>query len=227
MWKLVALVSLALAFPLGGMADAKCRVCIDKVTAEVSGATSQGNDRTVRLVVSGTREQADVVAPATATAVVMQIDGNPIKCLTLTLDKASDEGGVVTYAGTFASYARINQGSYNGRLEIGGSVYEFRVGIDGTPGKVTLLDVTAPPVQVRPATVVAPVPAATAAPVSQAVTIDEVPAAAPAGTIFDRIATPDGTGWLLALAVVAFLGATVLIERRGARRTTTESAIEA
>lgn len=225
MWKLVALASLVLALALGSLAEAKCGVCIDKVTAEITGATSHGNDRTVRLVVSGGREYAEAVAPDGGTAVIMQIDGNPTKCLTLALTKSSDEGGVIAYAGTFASYARVAQGSYEGRLEIGGNVYQFRVATDGTPGKVTLLDVTAPPVLPRPVT--APAPVAPAAPVSQAVTIDEVPAPAPAGTIFDRLATPDGTGWMLALAVVAFLGATVLIERRGSRQKTTESALEA
>lgn len=225
MWKLVGLASLALAFAFGTVAEAKCGVCIDKVTAEITGATSSGENRTVRLLVSGGREHADAVAPDSATAVIMQIDGNPTKCLTLALTKSSDQGGVVTYAGTFASYARVAQGSYEGRLEVAGNVYKFRVATDGTPGQVTLLDVVAPPVIARPVT--APAPVAPVAPVSQAVTIDEAPAPAAAGTIFDRIATPDGTGWMLALAVVAFLGAGVLIERRGVRRTTTESAIEA
>lgn len=229
MWKLVALVSLALAFAFGGVADAKCGICIDTVTAEVRGGaevSTGGSTRTVHLVFSGTREHPEAVAPEYASGVVMQIDGNRTKCLSLGLNRTTDDGKTVVYKGMFSGYtpsAATTQGSYEGRLDVGGTVYEFRVPLDGTPGKITLLDVVAPPV--LPQQVRAPAAAATPVPVSQAVTIDEVPAPAPG--IFDRVASPDGQGALLGLAVVSFLAATLLVERRRTRGTGAESAVEA
>lgn len=225
MWKLVALVSVALGLAFGGVAaGGGCAVCIDKVIGEI---VANGPERSVTLTFSGSRAFAGAeMAPDRATAVVMQVDGNRTKCLEVAVTKTSDTGSLVSYTGKFnyfSGQSAAGPQTYEGRIDVAGAVYEFRVPLDGTPGKITRLDVAAP-LAVQPR----PLPAPAVASVSQAVTVDETPAPAPG--IFESVASPDGQGVLLAIAVVSFLGATLLVERRRAGRVglvRTESAIEA
>jgi hypothetical protein len=158
MWRVLVLASLFAVLGLGTAAYAECTSCLTSVFAE-RGSTN--------ITLSFTaRADDDAALPESATAVVMQVDGNRTKCQNITLSKASSSHGVAFYTGTFGAYGTY---SHSGRVELAGQIYEFTVPLDGTAGKVEVaadqsrlntnglrVVVTAAPVPVTPNPVVAP-----------------------------------------------------------------------
>ena len=215
MWRLIALATLLITAALGGAADAKCRTCVESLSAHTSdGTAGWGKQITLRL----TARSTGGIAPAGATAVVMQVDGDRSKCITVALHQTGVAGDVATYAGTFTAYG---QTVHSGRLDVAGDVFDFTVPLNGAPGTVSLVGVapqpTAAPV---PQTIVVPVAAPQAA---QPAAAQPAVAAAP---LFD-LSAPDRQGMLLALAVIVFIAASVYVERRQASARREGSAAEA
>lgn len=206
MWRLIALATLLFTAALGGASDAKCRMCVESISAQTNdGTAGWGKQITLRLAARATDGLA---FPANATAVVMQVDGDRSKCITVALYRTDVSGGLAAYVGTFTAYG---QTVHSGRLDVGGDVFDFTVPLDGAPGTVTLVGVAPPPTAAPvPQTVVVPVTAPQAAqPASPA------PASA-AAPPFD-LSAPDRQGMLLAFGVIVFIGASVYVERRQAR----------
>lgn len=220
MWKLIALTSLLLALALGSAADAGCRLCVESITAQTSsGGSGWGKSITLRVIGRAT-DQASI--PTTATAVVMQVDGDRSKCLTVSLARTGLEGGLVTYSGTFTGYGQSTQ---SGRLDLGGEIYDFTVPLNGEPGQVKLIEGAAATQTIaqRPIAVVpAPATQATAAP---------IPAVAQPASVRERepaagLSAPDQQGILIGIGVVAFVAGSVLLERRRSAVSRTDSALE-
>ena len=222
MWKLIALTSLLLAIALGTAADAKCRLCIESISAQTSDGTGGvGKQITIRLTA---RSSEGGTLPESATAVVMQVDGDRTKCRTVVLQRTGLAGGLGTFAGSFNAYG---QTTHSGRLDLGGEVYDFIVPLNGQPGTVQLVAFapgTAPTTQVRAPQVIAQVPAAPVAAARPAA------AAQPAGGVrSDRapdLSGPDQQGILLGIGIVIFVAGTVLLERRRAHDRDTRGALE-
>ncbi len=202
MWRLIALTTLLLAFALGAAADAKCRLCIESVAAVGSGNAGWG--RTIDLRFAA-RAMDGGVFPDSATAVVMQVDGDRSKCITVALRRIDASGGLATYAGTFNAYG---QTTHSGRLDIGGDVFDFTVPLNGVPGTVTLIGV-APPPTVAPLARTVVVPAAATQQAPQAAPVKQSPP-------WLDLSTPDRQGMLLAFGVIAFTAVSVYLERRRA-----------
>lgn len=206
MWRLIALATLLFTAALGGAVEAKCRTCVESISAHTSdGTAGWGKQITLRLAA---RSSDGLGFPASATAVVMQVDGDRSKCITVALHQTGVAGGVATYAGTFTAYG---QTVHSGRLDVAGDVFDFTVPLNGAPGTVTLVGVapvpTAAPV---PRTIVVPVTAPQA--VAQPAPAQTATVAAP---LFD-LSAPDRQGKLLAFAVIFFIAASVFVERRQA-----------
>ncbi len=127
MWRPIVLASLLSLLALGTAAYADCASCLTSVFASRSG-TSIG--------LSFTAHADDGSAlPEVVTAVVMQVDGQRTKCLTVPLRKTAEAHGAALYSGTFTAYG---QASHSGRVDLAGQIYEFTVPLDGTAGKVAL-----------------------------------------------------------------------------------------
>ena len=213
MWKLIALTSLVLLLALGSAADAKCRMCIESVSAQTSDGTG-GFGKQITLKLTARSDEGGIL-PESATAVVMQVDGDRTKCRTVVLYRTSvADGGLGTFAGTFSAYG---QTTHSGRLDIGGDVYDFTVPLSGQPGTVQLVAFVPGTVPAVPAQIPrAVVPQAAVAPAAQ-------PAAAAAsaatGVRDERapgLSVPDQQGLVLGIGVVAFVLGSVLLERRRA-----------
>lgn len=155
MWRVVPLASLFAVLGLGTAAYADCTSCLTSVFAE----------RTSTAVTLSFTARADEGAalPASATAVVMQVDGNRTKCQNITLSKHGGSDRIAVYTGTFPAYGTY---SHSGRVELAGQIYEFSVPLDGKPGTIALaadqsplagrgfsVQVTAAPARATPATV--------------------------------------------------------------------------
>src|SRR5712691_3514073 len=126
-WRPIVLASLLSLLALGTAAYADCASCLTSVFASRSG-TSIG--------LSFTAHADDGSAlPEVVTAVVMQVDGQRTKCLTVPLRKTAEAHGAALYSGTFTAYG---QASHSGRVDLAGQIYEFTVPLDGTAGKVAL-----------------------------------------------------------------------------------------
>ena len=125
MWRVLLLASLFAVLGLGTAAYAECTSCLTSVVAQRS---------TTNITLSFiARADDDAALPASATAVIMQVDGNRTKCQNVTLSKASGSHGVAVYAGQFPAYGTY---SHSGRVELAGQIYEFTVPLDGNPGRV-------------------------------------------------------------------------------------------
>lgn len=205
MWRLIALATLLLFAMLGSAADAKCRLCVETVSAVGTGSGTTAWGRTIDFRFTARSFDAAAAFPPEATGVVMQVDGDRSKCATFALRRLDVSGGVATYAGTFNGYGLT---THSGRIDIGGEIYGFTVPLDGTPGTAALVDVVAPTADpaAAPAVVVAPLQPAPAT----------APQPAPASAAFD-LSAPDRQGMLLAFAVIVFIGASVFVERRQAK----------
>src|SRR5688572_27977638 len=205
MLRLIALATLLLTAMLGSAAEAKCRTCVESISAHTSdGTAGWGKQITLRLAA---RSTDGLALPANVTAIVMQVDGDRSKCITVALYKGDVSGDVATYAGTFTAYG---QTVHSGRLDIAGDVFDFTVPLSGAPGMVTLVGVAPQPTAApAPRTIVVPVTAPQAAQPAPA-----APATA-AAPLFD-LSTPDRQGMLLAFAVILFIAASVYVERRQA-----------
>lgn len=218
MWKVIALTSLLLALALGSAADAGCRLCVESITAQTSGGGSGwGKSITLRVIARAT-DQASI--PMTATAVVMQVDGDRSKCLNVSLSRSGVEGGLATYSGTFTGYG---QSTHSGRLDLGGEIYDFTVPLNGEPGQVKLIDGAAASQTIaqRPIAVVpAPAIQAPVAAVAQPASARESEPAA-------ELSAPDQQAILLGIGVVVFVAGTVLLERRRAHDRGTGGVLEA
>lgn len=226
MWRLITLASVLFILAAGSPAEAGCRLCVESVTAQATGGSGAGWGKSFDLrVVARAADQASI--PGTATAVVMQVDGDRSKCLTVSLVRSGIEGGLVTYSGSFTGYG---QATHSGRLAIGSEVYDFTVPLNGEPGQVKLIDGAAAtqtiaqrPIAVVPAPAIQAPAVATAAP---------IPAAARPESGREReaaagLSVPDQQGILIGIGVVAFVAGSVLLERRRSAARRTEGALEA
>ena len=213
MWRLIALAALLMTAALGSAADAKCRMCVESISAHTNdGTAGWGKQITLRLAA---RSSDGLAFPANATAIVMQVDGDRSKCITVALYKGGVSGDLATYAGTFTAYG---QTVHSGRLDLDGDVYDFTVPLNGAPGTATLVGIVVPADRVRPVA-----PQRTAAAVAQTVAVSVPVPQAPrqpvpqsAAAPFD-LSVPDRQGMLLAFAVILFIAASVYVERRQAR----------
>jgi hypothetical protein len=166
MWRVLLLASLFAVLGLGTAAYADCTSCLTSVFAERT---------TTNITLSFVaRADDDAALPGSATAVVMQVDGNRTKCQNVTLSKASGSHGVAVYAGHFPAYGTY---SHSGRVELAGQIYEFTVPLDGNLGRVEVaadqsrlntngvrVVVTAAPAAVTPNPAAAPEPGGLALP---------------------------------------------------------------
>lgn len=109
---------------IGSVAYAGCRTCFEAIVAERT-------DSTVTLTITATSGQDVPAFPPSVTAVVMQVDGQRTKCLTLILQKAAQANAFAFYVTTFSAYG---QKAYSGRVDVGGVIYEFTVPLDGRAG---------------------------------------------------------------------------------------------
>lgn len=212
MWRLVALVSVVLALAPASPGDAKCRICVESISAQAAEGSGWGRSISLRLAVSAGE---GVAVPEKASAVVMQVDGDRSKCLTVSLPRVEGtSNGLVTYAGTFQGYG---QTTHSGRLDIGGDIYDFTVPLSRQPGTVQFVAFspgTVPAVQAQVPQAIVPQAALvpTAKPVAAA-------AKARIGVRDDRapgLSVPDQQGLLLGIGVVAFVAGSVLLERHRA-----------
>ena len=85
MWRLAILASLLVTLALGGVADAKCRVCIESIWLDKGDTAST-------LFVDVRSELGTF--PDSATAVVMQFGQNRSKCLNVGLVPTGIDGGI-------------------------------------------------------------------------------------------------------------------------------------
>ncbi|HEX4743059.1 MAG TPA: hypothetical protein VFW12_00145 [Candidatus Limnocylindria bacterium] len=217
MRRVIVLATLLLTAALGTTAEAKCRMCVESISAQTNdGNAGGGKQITLRVAARSTDGGA---LPATATAVVMQVDGDRSKCITVALYRGDTSGGLVAYAGTFTAYG---QTVHSGRLDIGGDVFDFTVPLNGAAGTVTLVGV-APPATAAPVPRTIVVPATAPQPAVPAATAVPASAAAP---VFD-LSVPDRQGMLLAFAVILFIAASVYVERRQAKARREGSAADA
>ncbi|MGH2451553.1 MAG: hypothetical protein ACRDGE_09840 [Candidatus Limnocylindria bacterium] len=198
MWRLVVVASLLLTLALGTAASAKCRICVESV-----GAISSGSSVTLEVVA---RSMAGDELPDRGTAVVMQFDGQPSKCLNVTLAKVDEDGGVATYSGTFNG---AGTSTYSGRVDIAGAIYEFTVSVNGAPVPAGLV-ADPPAVTSRPAVAAAqPAPLAPRpAPLGPA----PAPPAAPG---LELPALPQGTT-LLAIGLLVTVTVSTYLDRKRA-----------
>jgi hypothetical protein len=163
MWRVLLLASLFALLGLGTAAYAECTSCLTSVI--VDRTASSGTNTTVSLSFTA-RADDDSLLPISISGVVMQVDGQRTKCLSLTLPKTSGFPGGAVYSGTFTAYGSF---SHSGRVDLAGQIHEFTVPLDGKPGTINLaadqsplnsagfrVVVTAAPVPVTPNPTVAP-----------------------------------------------------------------------
>lgn len=207
MWRLFAVSTLLLTLAFGTAADGKCRTCVESITADRSGAGA-----TTLMVQVLNDEGASL--PASATAVVMKVDGENarLKCATVGLIRTSGPDPLRSvYTGSLGSYAS-GSSEISGRLDIAGDIYDFRVPLDGTPGPIQMITAAVARESQPGSNVVQPVPLRAAAPAS----LPE-PAAAPATAETAGAAAVDlGVPALLGLAVIAVTIAGAYFDRRRA-----------
>jgi hypothetical protein len=132
MWRVWLLASLFALLGLGTAAYAGCTSCLTSVI--VDRTASSGNSTTVGLSFTA-RADDDASLPLSVSAVVMQVDGQRTKCLSVTLPKTSGFAGGAVYSGTFSAYGAY---SHSGRVDLAGQIYEFTVPLDGKPGTIAI-----------------------------------------------------------------------------------------
>lgn len=226
MWRLITLASLLFILAAGSPAEAGCRLCVESITAQATGGSGAGWGKSFDLrVVARAADQASI--PGTATAVVMQVDGDRSKCLTVSLVRSGIEGGLVTYSGSFTGYG---QATHSGRLALGDEVYDFTVPLNGEPGRFKLIEGAAATQTIaqRPIAVVpAPAIQATVAPTVAPIRAAAQPASAREREAAAGLSVPDQQGILIGIGVVAFVAGSVLLERRRSAADRTEGVLEA
>ncbi|MDP9274429.1 MAG: hypothetical protein M3O99_02390 [Chloroflexota bacterium] len=126
MWRVLLLASLFAVLGLGTAAYAECTSCLTSVFVN-RGAT-------IDLTFTATSDNPGAL-PNSVTAVVMQVDGQRTKCQNITLPKVQSTDGTVMYAGTFSAYGVY---SHSGRVDLGGTIYDFAVPLDGKPGTIAV-----------------------------------------------------------------------------------------
>lgn len=159
---LASLLMLCLAV-LGTAAYAGCQTCLERIVAERTGTG-------VTLTIVARSADDSFVFPDSGSAVVMQVDGNGTKCLTVHLLRKGTEGpGIAVYNGTFTAYG---EKTHSGRVDMAGQIYEFTVPLDGRAGTLAIAADQTP--LAPPGSQNVPVVSVTAAPAPSA------PASAPA-----------------------------------------------
>jgi hypothetical protein len=197
MWRVLLLASLFALLGLGTAAYAECTSCLTSVIVDRTASASNGTNTTVSLSFTA-RADDDALLPMSVSGVVMQVDGQRTKCLTVTLPKTSAFLGGAVYSGTFTAYGSF---SHSGRVDLAGQIYEFTVPLDGKPGTITLAADQTPlnsngfRVQVSAVPTAFITPAPTSAPVRSAV--PELPKVDPAFLI--------GAGVVLVTVVGAYV----------------------
>jgi hypothetical protein len=204
MWRLALVLSLFLTLALGTVAEAKCRVCVDTVTA-----TKTDTGMTLRFTARG------VSLPETGTAVVMQVDGNRSKCINVSLRSVGGSGEWTTYVGSLTHF--YGNTTFTGRVDIAGDIFEFAVPLDGKLGTIQLVGagtaaLASAPAPAQPVVI-------TATPATAAPAVAAAPQVAPAPAIPTPREHP--AMWLGAIVILATLAGAVLDRRRAMARATT------
>jgi hypothetical protein len=123
-----------LTLALGSLAQASPPpIVIESVTIE-----KEGGGATLRFLARFSEPFDDSAFPDTATAVVMQQDGQRAqgKCLNVSLLRTDISSGLATYVGRFNFLYQVAS-TLAGRADLGGSIYDFSAPLDGTPGTVS------------------------------------------------------------------------------------------
>jgi hypothetical protein len=217
MWRLVVAVSLLLTLALGTVAEAKCQVCVEGVSA----SKGDGSAHVLRFTARAVHAAA---FPMTATAVVMQVDGAQpqAKCVNVSLRKIDEANGLATYSGAMNTIYLNGSKVLTGRVDIGGDIHEFTTPLDGTPGKLQL---------VTAATAAQGSLATSPRPVAAVITPDPVPAsvapqaagpAAPQTASAVRVPSPAEHPilYLGAIVILATLAGAFIDRRRALARAT-------
>lgn len=215
MLRLVCVLTVLFTLALGTIADAKCAACLESVRVETDGAST-----TLRFTA---RSMNGAAFPDTGTLVVMQFDGNRGKCLTVSLIRTSIEGDQANYVGKF-NFIYQNAKVLSGRADLGGSIYDFSVPLDGKPGTIGLssyqgaLNSASAPTIITPQPVVITPDPATVDPKTAAAT-----GAAQRAAQGATDAKPSGIAWLaaepaawLGLIAIFTAAATAYLDRKRA-----------
>lgn len=229
MWRVVLAVSLMLTLAFGSLADAKCLACLESVKIDTE------NGSTLLRFTARTSDPA--AFPETGTVVVMQFDGNRGKCLTVSLIRTGittdpnagpgQPAAIATYVGRF-NFIYQNATVLAGRADLEGSIYDFTVPLNGTPGKITVSSyqgtisgagaptiITPQPVTITPdPATIDPRLLATAAPQAQ-----PAPAAAPLAGLIDTVSTQP-VAWLGLIVVLVAIVSAYFDRKRSLTRAT-------
>lgn len=127
MWRIGLLAGLFALLSLGLVAYAGCTTCLTSAFVQHDGTS-------VRLTFTAAADDVSAL-PSSVNAVVMQVDGQRTKCLTVLLPRVAASHGTGIYAGTFGAYGSY---THSGRVDLGGQIYDFTVPLDGKPGTVQL-----------------------------------------------------------------------------------------
>ena len=218
MARVVLVASLLLTLASATAADAKCAVCIESLTASTTDGTPWSLGKTMTLTVTASSPQgADL--PATGVAVIMQVDGSATKCINVSLYRSGQSGGIATYTGSFTPYKHA---PHSGRIDIGGTVHEFTLALNGEPA--TLREVSsAAPALVAPqsgALVRAPQASAAAAPVVRApeAPIERAYGGGASAPAIDLSPLAERPTLLLAAALAVLIAGGTYADRMRARR---------
>jgi hypothetical protein len=125
--KKIALLVAALSLSMAGVAQAGCDICVRSTSAHTTDATAWSEGKPVTLVIDVVRGDSATAFPDTSKAVVMELEGQRVKCLDVGLTKISESLDTARYAGTFYPF---RQGQYDGKVDFGGTPMDivFTVG---------------------------------------------------------------------------------------------------
>lgn len=214
MWRATLLISLLLTLALGSVADAKCRTCISSIRIDKTDSGA--------MLLVDVQALGGATLPESATAVVMQVNGNRSKCLNVPVLKTGTKGDVASYRGALPTFYGSGSAvdSYSGRIDIAGDIFDFTVPTDGKPGTSQLITAAAAGAVTTTTTVSAatnvPTTAPTVAPAAQPTT-----ATAPETTSF-TVPGPlqQPMTWLALVAILATLAGAFVDRRRAIARAT-------
>lgn len=129
MRKLIALITIALtALAFARPAAGACTLCVASVTVHTRDGAEWQPGEPVMLVFEVSRASAARAFPGEATAVVMELDRERIKCLEVELRKVSEGTDRARYAGLFYPF---RPGDFDGTLGFAGEVQEFSFRVEG------------------------------------------------------------------------------------------------
>jgi hypothetical protein len=215
MWRATLLLSLLLTLALAGVADAKCRVCLSSIRIDKTDSGA--------MLLVDVQAQGGATLPESATAVVMQVNGNRSKCLNVPVARIGMNGDTASYRGALPTFygTGATVDSYSGRIDIAGDIFDFTVPTDGTPGTSQLITAAAAGAVSTTTTVSAATNVPTTAPTvvpATAPVATAAPETAPAFSLQSPLQQP--MTWLALIAILATLGGAYADRKRAFARAT-------